>query len=49
MIKDYLLPVGLYLDIDFKPYPGLIDHKLFFHLVTCSKQDQADIALTKQD
>ncbi len=30
MVKDNLLPVGLDLDIDFKAYPGLIDHKHFF-------------------
>ncbi len=30
MVKANLLPVGLDLDIDFKSYPGLIDHKLFF-------------------
>ncbi len=30
MIKANLLPVGLDLDIDFKSYPGLINHKLFF-------------------
>ncbi len=30
MFKANLLPVGLDLNIDFKSYPGLIDHKLFF-------------------
>ncbi len=30
MVKANLLPVGLDLDIDFKSYPGLIDHKHFF-------------------
>ncbi len=30
MVKTNLLPVGLDLDIDFKLYPGLINHKLFF-------------------
>ncbi len=30
MVKANLLPVGLDLSIDFKSYPGLIDHKLFF-------------------
>ncbi len=30
MVKANLLPVGLDLNIDFKSYPGLIDHKLFF-------------------
>ncbi len=30
MVKANLLPVGPDLNIDFKSYPGLIDHKLFF-------------------
>ncbi len=30
MVKATLLPGGLDLDIEFKSYPGLIDHKLFF-------------------
>ncbi len=29
MVRDLLLPVGLDLDIDYKAYPGLINHKLF--------------------
>ncbi len=32
MVKANLLPVGLDHNIDFKSYPGLIDHKLFFPL-----------------
>ncbi len=30
MVKANLQPVGLHLNIDFKSYLGLIDHKLFF-------------------
>ncbi len=30
MVKADILLVGLDLDIDFKSYPGLIDHKPFF-------------------
>ncbi len=30
MVKATLLPGVLDLDIEFKSYPGLIDHKLFF-------------------
>ncbi len=30
VVKANILTVGLDLDIDFKSYPGLIDHKLFF-------------------
>ncbi len=33
MVIDNILPVGLDLDIDFKAYPGLIDHKLFFPVI----------------
>lgn len=38
MVKVNILPVGLDLDIDFKVYHGLIDHKLFFPQIShCNK------------
>ncbi len=38
MVKDSLLPVRPDLDIDFKAYPGLIDHKLFFPPISFQNQ-----------
>ncbi len=38
MVKDSLLRVGLDLDIDFKAYPGLIDHKRFFPPISFRNQ-----------
>ncbi len=38
VVKDSLLPVGLDLDIDFKVYPGLIDHKHFFPPISFRNQ-----------
>ncbi len=34
MVIDNILPVGLDLDIDFKAYTGLRDHKLFFPVIS---------------
>ncbi len=38
MVIDNILPVGLDLDIDFKDYPGLIDHKPFFPVISPRNQ-----------
>ncbi len=38
MVTDNILPVGLDLDIDFQSYPDLIDHKLFFPVISPRNQ-----------
>ncbi len=40
MVKSNLLLVGLNLDIYFKSYPGLIDHKLFFPTISFTNKSR---------
>ncbi len=40
MVKANLLLVGLNLDIYFKSYPGLIDHKLFFPTISFTNKSR---------